>query len=62
MFVELIGDQTTAGDLLTYKVVGNFPSSPQKFPYSPNYLPHQYFALLDVIYNNNNNLTFEIYY
>jgi len=30
------------GDLLAYKVVGNFPSSPQKFPTSPSYLPHQY--------------------
>jgi len=30
------------GDLLAYKVVGNFPSSPHKFPTSPSYLPHQY--------------------
>jgi len=47
-----------AGDLVTYKLVGNFPSSPPKFPTSPSYFnlfaPPVYFALLDVIYNNNN--------
>jgi len=36
-----------SGDLLTYKVVGNFvvgnfPSSPPKIPTSPSYLPHKY--------------------